>query len=562
MNFSFNNSQLIILYLLLILIYVLGLFLPVMDLDSAQDATMAMRMFTENDFWNIIKSHKPYLDKPHMHFWLSAISYAVFGVSEFAYRFPAFCMLMLGAWSVFQLGKLLYNKQTGLFSALIFLSSQSIILSAHDVRTDAVLTGATAFALYHAVKFLKQQNIVSALLAGFFAGIAFDTKGLIALVFIGLALFCYLLYERGWRKLLNFKFVLALFALVLAILPVLYAYYQQYDLHPELEVAGQTNVSGVRFILYDQVFNRLNATGFDETSPDYFFFFHTLLWVFLPFSLLGYKAIFSKIKTFFDIQFKKQKGVEFLTLGGTVFALFLFSFSKFKLPHYLNILIPTLSVLTASYITELAQKKKVKTIRVWAIIQTAIVVLIIPLTLLLLFFVFEKPSILHSLVIILSVLVLLFLAFVAKNNTHKIVFISVLGAIWLNFNLNTVFYPNLLEYQGGMQLARIVNEKDIPKNNIYFIKDQYFWSFDFYTRQNTPFITWEELKHIKQPVWLVMESGDLNELHNKNFTIKEQFDVDTFHVTRISLKFLRKSTRANVLGKTYLVEVLPEKGNN
>lgn len=115
MNFSFNNSQLIILYLLLILIYVLGLFLPVMDLDSAQDATMAMRMFTENDFWNIIKSHKPYLDKPHMHFWLSAISYAVFGVSEFAYRFPAFCMLMLGAWSVFQLGKLLYNKQTGLF---------------------------------------------------------------------------------------------------------------------------------------------------------------------------------------------------------------------------------------------------------------------------------------------------------------------------------------------------------------------------------------------------------------------------------------------------------------
>lgn len=59
-----------------------------------------------------------------------------------------------------------------------------------------------------------------------------------------------------------------------------------------------------------------------------------------------------------------------------------------------------------------------------------------------------------------------------------------------------------------------------------------------------------------------MESGDLNELHNKNFTIKEQFDVDTFHVTRISLKFLRKSTRANVLGKTYLVEVLPEKGNN
>ncbi|MDO5607700.1 MAG: glycosyltransferase family 39 protein [Capnocytophaga sp.] len=554
MNFSFSERHFAYLYIGIISVYIIGMFLPVMDLDSAQDATMAARMYTENDYWNIYRGHAPYLDKPHMHFWLSAFSYALFGISEFAYRLPAVCLLMLGAYAVFRLGRMLYDNRTGHFSALIFLSAQSIILSAHDVRTDAVLTGATVFAIYQAVDFLKNRKLLSVLLAGFFAGIAFDTKGLIALVVIGLCLVSYIAYERSWKKLLSYQFLLGLLALAMAISPVLYAYYQQYDLHPELVIKGQTNVSGVRFILFDQVFNRLNATGFDETSPDYFFFFHTLLWVFLPFSLIGYAAIFNGFKRFFKIRFRKINGMEFLTLGGTVAAFLLFSFSKFKLPHYLNILIPTLSILTAAYVTRLASENRQKTIRIWAIIQSAIAVLTVPLVVLLSFFAFDVPALWLSIIIALSGICVLFFAFKASNTIYKIVAISVITSIWINVNLNSVFYPKLLEYQGGLQLAKIVQDEKIDTQNIFSLDGRYFWTFDFYTKQQTPHITSEKLANRQGETWLVIDSDDF-EMLKKQFEFSEIREVKSFHVTRLSLKFLNKKTRENVLSRTYLVKI-------
>jgi 4-amino-4-deoxy-L-arabinose transferase-like glycosyltransferase len=64
-------------------------------------------------------------------------------------------------------------------------------------------------------------------------------------------------------------------------------------------------------------------------------------------------------------KFQKVEGVEFLTLGGFWLVMLVFSFSKFKLPHYLNGLIPILSVFTASYIFEIFEKNQWKKARVF-----------------------------------------------------------------------------------------------------------------------------------------------------------------------------------------------------
>lgn len=52
-----------------------------------------------------------------------------------------------------------------------------------------------------------------------------------------------------------------------------------------------------------------------------------------------------------------------------------FSFSKFKLPHYLNGLIPILSVFTASYLFEIFDKKQLKKAKVFLMIQIVVVFL-------------------------------------------------------------------------------------------------------------------------------------------------------------------------------------------
>ena len=149
------KSDYIPLYILIAVVYISGLWIPLMENDSAQHATMAMRMYLDNDFLNIIKGGQDYLDKPHMHFWLAALSFKLFGISQWSYRIPALLFTLLGAFSANRLAKELYGNQASHIASLVFLSAQAVILSNHDVRTDAVLTGATIFGIWQFVLYIN-----------------------------------------------------------------------------------------------------------------------------------------------------------------------------------------------------------------------------------------------------------------------------------------------------------------------------------------------------------------------------------------------------------------------
>ena len=224
-----SNRQLIFLYIGFAIVYISGLFIPLMQNDSAQHATMAMRMALNSDFLNIYKGDNPYLDKPHMHFWLAAVSMKLFGINPVAYRIPALLCLALGAFSTKKLAELLYgNKNLGHTAALMFLSAQTVILSAHDVRTDAVLTGFVIFAIWQFVKFIKTQKLVFVILAGLGTAVAFSSKGLMTLVIISFSVFAYLLYSREWTRFFNFKIIAGAVSFAVGVSPMLYAYHHQF----------------------------------------------------------------------------------------------------------------------------------------------------------------------------------------------------------------------------------------------------------------------------------------------------------------------------------------------
>jgi 4-amino-4-deoxy-L-arabinose transferase-like glycosyltransferase len=180
------------------------MFVTLFENDSAQFAVMAMRMVQENDFLSLFKGPEEYLDKPHMHFWLAALSYKIFGIHDWAYRIPSILATLLGAYSCFGLGRLLYNQNVGKLAALIFMTSQTIVLGAIDVRTDAVLTGFSIFAIWHLVAYIEKNSLLHIILGSLGAGIAFSTKGQIALLVVGLPILCHLAYTRKWKMFLNF----------------------------------------------------------------------------------------------------------------------------------------------------------------------------------------------------------------------------------------------------------------------------------------------------------------------------------------------------------------------
>lgn len=539
---------------LVLLVYIAGMFVTLFENDSAQFAVMAMRMVQENDFLNLFKGSEEYLDKPHLHYWLAALSFNLFGIHDWAYRIPGILVSLLGAYSCYGLGKLLYNSDIGRFSALIFLTCQTIVLGAIDVRTDAVLTGFTIFAIWQLVAYIEKNSLGNIFLGALGAGLAFSTKGQIALLVIGICILCHLTYTRKWRQLLNWKVLIALVVFVVTITPMLYAYYQQFDLHPEKVIRGRNNRSGIFFIFWEQSFERLSGEGVGKNSSDYFFFFHTFLWVFLPWTVLALVGYWWRAKAFIKMKFVYHPKFEFLTLGGITLIFFVISFAQFKLPHYMNIMMPLYAILTASYVHSLHQYTKKKEINFLLGVQYFILSVVFIFSLLVCFhvFKFERPS--GYIVLFATLLVIVYFCLKLDPPYVRLITISVYAALLLNGIMNLHFYPQLLEYQGGSTMAKEVRKANIPVDKIYKISDRHTWALDFYNRKPVQITSLGGLQE-KEDIWVFANEKELQQLKDAGVDWDEQLTVDQFRITRLQIKFLEPNTRYKKLNQLHLVHL-------
>ena len=549
-----SNARYWFLLALVVLVYIAGMFVTLFENDSAQFAVMAMRMVQENDFLHLFKGPEEYLDKPHMHYWLAALSYKIFGIHDWAYRIPGLLATFLGAYSCFGLGRLLYNTDIGKFAALIFLTCQTIVLGAIDIRTDAVLTGFTIFAIWQLVAYIEKNSLIHIVLGAFGAGMAFSTKGQIAILVIGICVLCHLAYTRKWKMFLNWRVVVALLIFAVTITPMLYAYYHQFDLHPEKVIRGKDNRSGIFFIFWEQSFERMSGEGVGKNSSDYFFFFHTFLWVFLPWTILGLVGYWWRAKAFAKMRFKYHPSFEFLTWGGITILFFIISFAQFKLPHYMNIMMPLYAILTASYVHSLHKFTKKEAIKGLLGVQYFILAVVFIFSLLVCFHVFKFEH-LGSYLALIAVLVLI-IYFCLKREPHyiRLITLSVYASLLFNGVMNLHFYPSLLKYQGGSAMAREVAQKGIAIDNIYKFTERHTWALDFYNRQPVKILPLSEIKN-KKDVWVYVDSKELDTLRDAGIEWDRKVTVDQFRITRLQLKFLNPTTRSKKLNQVHLVHL-------
>jgi 4-amino-4-deoxy-L-arabinose transferase-like glycosyltransferase len=114
-----------------------GFFDTILDGDSAAYATIAKTMVQRHDFVNLFVNGNDWLDKPHLSFWLTAISFEIFGFSTWAYKLPGVILVQVAAFYTYAFAKLLYNKRVALVAAIILLTAQHFIISSNDVRMEA-----------------------------------------------------------------------------------------------------------------------------------------------------------------------------------------------------------------------------------------------------------------------------------------------------------------------------------------------------------------------------------------------------------------------------------------
>jgi len=517
-----------------------------MDNDSAHHANIALHMYLTGDYVSLIDHAGDYLDKPHLHFWLCALSYKIFGVTTFAYKFPSFLFTIFGTYSTYRIGKALYNTEVGKLAALIIASAFAYILSNNDVRMDAILTSCIAFSTWQLVSFIQNKKLLYITGAALGMALGFATKGHIAVFVPAMAAFFYIIYLKDWKLFFNWHWLLLIFLFALFITPVVYCYYLQYNLHPEKIVRGKNHINGVKFILLNQSVERFSGGMGKAGRNDYLFFIHSFLWAFAPWSVLAYIAMAGRLKYF------RQRKEEWLTTGLFIIILLIVSFAGFKLPHYINIVFPSTAVMVAAFIID--KKEKPKWIKNIFIIQLILVIIILLLLIIINALAFQMKLIgLLPVFVLLLAVVFYFIISRQLEKMQKAVCFSVSAMVLLFFSLNSSFYPQLLTYQGGNELALLTKGKVNP-DNVYFWKNHYSSSYNFYTA--TLYKEFED--SVLQPgkkIWLIYDIRNTDEIKKAGYRTGQQFSTLDYEITKLDLKFINPATRESQCTKMVIAEI-------
>ena len=248
---------------------------PLIEPDEGRYAEIPREMLELGDFITPYLNYVKYFEKPPLHYWLNVLSFRIFGMNEFAARFPGALMGLLTVILTYHVGRRLFGRREGLLAAIILGTSIGFMGGARIDITDMTLTCTLSAALaFFIVAARKGENRKGIYYYLFYlcSALAVLAKGLIGIVFPGAIIFLYLLSTRNWRILKEMRLLsgISLFLIVCA---------------PWFILVTLKNPEFPRFFFIREHFERFTTTV-HHRNKGIWFFVPVLLVSMLPWSLL------------------------------------------------------------------------------------------------------------------------------------------------------------------------------------------------------------------------------------------------------------------------------------
>lgn len=167
----------------------------------------------------------PYLGKPPLHFWLTALSYTLFGINEWASRIPSFVGAISILLSLFLFGRRVLGVDAALCG--VFITFSSILFyyfagsSVVDVTLSAAIT-ASMITFPGIANASRRDSILLGIAVATFTAFGFLIKGPVAPVLVGLGLLFYSLFKRDASELRKFPWLVASVTFLVIITPWFY----------------------------------------------------------------------------------------------------------------------------------------------------------------------------------------------------------------------------------------------------------------------------------------------------------------------------------------------------
>lgn len=512
--------------------------------DPGLYAALAKNMVLRGNYWELVSYGQDWLDKPHFPFWMAALSFKIFGFATWSYKLPALLFFVMSVIYTYLFTNKNYGQKAAVMAVLILLSAQHILMSNMDVRAEPYLMALIIGSVYHFYLLEKRFSWTDLLLGALFAGCAVMTKGIFALIPIGASVVGELIFKQRFKTLFTWKWLLTIILTAVFILPEIYSLYIQFDSQPGKSTFQNTQISGIHWFLWDSQFGRFINTGpITRKSGSIFFYVHTLIWAFAPWFFMLVYAVFSNLK----IMFLKQRLTEYYTLCGALSMWLIFSLSGFQLPFYTNIIFPFFAIITAAVFSKVLSVNTFRFFKWMQLVQVTILILAV-----LVFNYYLKPA--NQILFIAELLGLAILIFYLSRNTSgfKFIFlISCCATLFLNFYLNSIFYPILASYKADSQAPKYINQ-NFPGKPVYVIRSLSN-PFQFYCNQPVQLLSQDSLK-VNSPIKKIIYADEetvqrLQKIHS--LTILKE--VINYPNEIIYKDFINAKTRDKMLDKYFII---------
>ena len=125
----------------------------------------------------------PYLDKPHLIYWLNLLAYKIFGVSDRVARLPLLATTLGEVWFTYLIGRRLWGRRTAWLGGFVLFTSIGFFALHLQILTDHLVTLSLVASLYFLLRWQEEPAFKWA--GPFFLalGLGFLSKGFISLVF-------------------------------------------------------------------------------------------------------------------------------------------------------------------------------------------------------------------------------------------------------------------------------------------------------------------------------------------------------------------------------------------
>lgn len=310
------------------------------DWDEINFAESAREMMATGNYFSVQINFTRFTEKPPLFFWMQALSMKIFGINEFAARFPNAICGMVTLVMLFKIGRRIFNAQFARIWVMVYLGTMVTFLYFKTGIIDPwfnLLIFLAIYNFYLLTTNVQGHRMKHALITGLFLGLAVLTKGPVAILIAILAYVVVVILNR-FRFFINGKEFMVIFGTTLL---VCFAWFGV-DLI-------QNGPSFLLEFLQRQI--AIFSTSDADHGEPFFYHWWVLLLGCFPASIFFLKGMLVRLDQ------QKQKMFQQWMLVLFWVTLLLFSIVKTKIVHYSSLCWFPLTAIASMYIATIFEKK-------------------------------------------------------------------------------------------------------------------------------------------------------------------------------------------------------------